>query len=188
MVDPDVQDWERLRKAIPAIEIPAPSIDEQMKAYVLMAEEECGKEMRESEWFKQHEERKKLEEFNERWGNVDAGDVYTFDDDKEDVVNSPSHYNNGTKHDEHKPRMHLIPPKALLEVGMVLTEGAKKYGDHNWKQLDSLQERYTSAALRHMMAHMAGETYDDETNLSHLAHAICCLMFKLEIEIEEAGE
>ena len=97
MVDPDVKDWERLRKAIPAIEVPELSIDEQMKAYVLMAEEEFGKEMRESEWFKQHEERKKLEEFNDRWGNVEAGDVYIFDDeDQEDVVNSPSHYKSGS--------------------------------------------------------------------------------------------
>ena len=114
-------------------------------------------------------------------------EAYIFDDD-EDVVNSPNHYNTGSKHDEHKARMSLIPPKALLEVGMVLTEGAEKYGDRNWKKLDNLQERYTSAALRHMMAHMAGETYDEETNLSHLAHAICCLMFKLEVEIEEGDE
>ena len=129
MGDPDVQDWERLRKAMPAIEVPEASKD---------------------------------------YGGTPI--------------------NCGKKYDSDKPRMHLIPARALLEVGMVLTEGAKKYGDHNWKQLDSLQERYTSAALRHMMAHMAGETYDEETNLSHLAHAICCLMFKLEIEIEEAGE
>jgi hypothetical protein len=33
---------------------------------------------------------------------------------------------------------------------------------------------------------MDGERLDPETNLSHLAHALCCLLFKLEIEIEEA--
>jgi len=104
---------------------------------------------------------------------------YWANSKKQDPINC------GKKYDGDKPRMHLIPPRALLAVGMVLTEGAKKYGDHNWKQLDNLQERYTSAALRHMMAHMAGQTYDEETNLSHLAHTICCLMFKLEIEIEK---
>ena len=199
------QDWDRLRKQHPPLEVPKPTIAESMKqTYIDLAQEEFHAEMMKTEWYQQHVERKRMEEFNERWGNAEASFVYIFDeeeeemskeeleayifDDDEDVVNSPNHYNNGSKHDEHKARMSLIPPKALLEVGMVLTEGAKKYGDHNWKQLDSLQERYTSAALRHMMAHMAGETYDDETNLSHLAHAICCLMFKLEIEIKEAGE
>ena len=182
-------DWDRLRKQHPPLEVPKPTIAESMKqTYIDLAQEEFHSEMMKTEWYQQHVERKRLEEFNERWGNVEGGDVYTFDDDEEDAVNSPNHYNNGSKHDEHKERMSLIPPKALLEVGMVLTEGAKKYGDRNWKKLDNLQERYTSAALRHMMAHMAGETYDDETNLSHLAHAICCLMFKLEIEIEEGEE
>ena len=32
---------------------------------------------------------------------------------------------------------------------------------------------------------MDGEELDPETNLSHLAHAMCCLLFKLEIELEE---
>ena len=114
MVDPDVQDWERLRKAIPAIEIPAPSIDEQMKAYVLMAEEEFGKEMRESEWWKQHVARAEQLEYEARWGKEDAdwlsidSEPYEFDGYDEngyalkvsredwDAVNSPNHYNNGS--------------------------------------------------------------------------------------------
>ena len=122
MIDPDVQDWERLRKAMPAIETPKPSIDDQMKAYVLMAEEEFGKEMRESEWWKQHVARAEQLEYEARWGKEDADwlsidyepckfsseDVvngideamakshYWADSKKEDVVNSPSHYNNGS--------------------------------------------------------------------------------------------
>tara|TARA_R110000823_G_scaffold294436_1_gene413373 strand:+ start:464 stop:874 length:411 start_codon:yes stop_codon:yes gene_type:complete len=74
MVDPDVKDWERLRKAIPAIEVPELSIDHQMKAYVDITEEEFDEEEKEIS-------KEELE-------------AYIFDE--EDVVNSPSHYNSGS--------------------------------------------------------------------------------------------
>ena len=91
--------------------------------------------------------------------------------------------NIGLKFDSAKPEMYLLPPLATLEVGKVLTYGAQKYDAHNWRKLENLQDRYTSAAMRHLLAHMAGEKVDEETGLSHLAHAMCCLMFKLEDEL-----
>ena len=90
----------------------------------------------------------------------------------------------GIKYDSAKPRMNLLPPKAIIEVSKVLTFGAEKYDAENWRKLDDLQNRYTAGALRHIFAHMDGEQLDPETNLSHLAHALCCLLFKLEIELE----
>lgn len=92
----------------------------------------------------------------------------------------------GVKYDGEKPKMHLLPPKATLEVAKVLTFGANKYDEENWRKLDNLQSRYTSGALRHIFAHIDSETLDTESGLSHLAHAICCLLFKLEIELENA--
>ena len=92
----------------------------------------------------------------------------------------------GIKYDSAKPRMNLLPPKAIMEVAKVLTFGAEKYDAENWRKLDDLQNRYTAGALRHIFAHMDGEQLDPETNLSHLAHALCCLLFKLEIELENA--
>ena len=92
----------------------------------------------------------------------------------------------GIKYDSAKPKMNLLPPKAILEVAKVLTFGAEKYDAENWRKLDDLQNRYTAGALRHIFAHMDGEELDSETNLSHLAHALCCLLFKLEIELEDA--
>ena len=68
----------------------------------------------------------------------------------------------GIKYDGEKPEMYLLPPLATLEVGKVLTYGAKKYNPENWRKLDKLQERYASAAMRHILAHMAGEKNDDE--------------------------
>ena len=90
----------------------------------------------------------------------------------------------GKKYDGEKPKMYLLPPKALTEVAKVLTFGANKYDENNWKKLDNLQNRYSGAALRHIFAHMDGEEFDDETGLDHLAHAICCLLFKLEAKLD----
>ena len=94
----------------------------------------------------------------------------------------------GIKYDSEKPKMNLLPPKAIVEISKVLTFGAEKYDAENWRKLDDLQNRYTAGALRHIFAHMDGEELDPETNLSHLAHAMCCLLFKLEIELEERFE
>lgn len=91
----------------------------------------------------------------------------------------------GVKYDGEKPRMYLLPPKALTEVAKVLTFGASKYDENNWKKLDNLQNRYTGATLRHIFAHMDGEELDPETGLDHLAHALCCLLFKLEAKLED---
>ena len=92
----------------------------------------------------------------------------------------------GVKYDGEKPKMHLLPPKAINEVAKVLTFGAQKYDEENWRKLEDLQSRYSSGALRHIFAHLDSENLDPESGLSHLAHAICCLLFKLEIELEDA--
>jgi len=93
--------------------------------------------------------------------------------------------NSGIKYDGEKPKMHLLPPKAIKEVSKVLTFGADKYDEENWRKLEDLQNRYSSGALRHIFAHLDNSDLDEESGLSHLAHAICCLLFKLEIELEE---
>jgi hypothetical protein len=94
----------------------------------------------------------------------------------------------GRKFDSEKPMMQLLPSKALVEVSKVLSFGANKYGKENWRELDNLQDRYTGGALRHIFAHMDDEFKDPETNYSHLAHAVCGLLFKLEIELEKDKE
>ena len=94
---------------------------------------------------------------------------------------------NGVKYDGDKPRMELLPPRALREVSNVLTFGAKKYAPDNWKKLDNLKARYTGAALRHITEDMMQEGHlDSESGLDGLAHAICCLMFILEKRLEDA--
>lgn len=88
----------------------------------------------------------------------------------------------GVKHDQGKPMFSLLPPLAELEVVKTLTFGAGKYSPDNWRKIEPI--RYVDAAGRHINAHRRGEAMDAESGLHHLAHAICCLMFQLEKELE----
>lgn len=88
----------------------------------------------------------------------------------------------GSKHDSGKPLMGAVPPNALLAVAKVLTFGAEKYGRDNWRQVENAETRYLDAALRHINAYQRGEAVDPESGESHLAHAVCSLMFMIELE------
>jgi len=89
----------------------------------------------------------------------------------------------GVKHDTQKPPVNLLPGKALLSVARVLAFGAGKYGANNWR--NGIQySRLLAAAERHLLALNDGELLDGETGESHVAHAICELLFLLQ-QIEE---
>ena len=63
----------------------------------------------------------------------------------------------GRKFDSEKPKMYLLPPKATVEVAKVLTFGAAKYDEENWRKLEDAQNRYSGGALRHIFSHLDGE-------------------------------
>jgi len=94
---------------------------------------------------------------------------------------------NALKHDAGKPRVDLIPAGALLDVARVFTHGAKKYEDYNWLR-GTAWSRYYAALMRHMLAWWGGEDLDDESGLSHLSHATCCLMILMEYSTEKIGK
>lgn len=91
----------------------------------------------------------------------------------------------GRKFDQDKPRYSLIPSLALEEVVHVLTYGSQKYEDFNWKYVDNAEDRYFSAANRHLWQWKRGEKLDAETKRNHLASVITNLMFILELELEK---
>lgn len=84
----------------------------------------------------------------------------------------------GAKFDTDKPRMELLDSYALTEIAKVMTFGAKKYASHNWRK-GIEWGRLIGAAQRHIAAFNDGEDLDPESDLSHLAHAGCCIMFLL---------
>ena len=84
----------------------------------------------------------------------------------------------GTKFDTDKVRWDLLPGDALEEIAIILSFGAKKYGDRNWEQ-GMKWSRVFGALMRHSWAWFRGQNLDPETGRSHLAHAGCCVLFLL---------
>jgi len=94
----------------------------------------------------------------------------------------------GIKFDGDKPRYDLEQVLATEEIMKVLTYGANKYSADNWRLVPDFERRYYSAARRHIAAYMRGELIDPESGLSHLAHAITCLNYILEVQLEGSAK
>ena len=88
----------------------------------------------------------------------------------------------GEKHDTGKLRWSLLPPGVMENIIRVLEHGANKYSEFNWKEVPNSRTRYYDAAMRHIQAWWEFNLSDHETGESHLAHAICCLMFMLDLD------
>ena len=97
-------------------------------------------------------------------------------------MSNPDQKTVGMKFDQGKARPGLLPPSALLAVARVLEFGSRKYADNNWKHVAGAKTRYMDAAMRHLLQYLSGELEDKETGESHLAHAMCCLLFLLDAE------
>jgi hypothetical protein len=91
----------------------------------------------------------------------------------------------GRKEDIRKLQYSLLPPFALEEVVKVLTFGAKKYDAENWRKVPDAVRRYTDASMRHGEAFRKGEVLDKESGIHHLAHRVCCDLFRLELLLLE---
>jgi hypothetical protein len=79
-----------------------------------------------------------------------------------------------------KPNLHLIPAAAMIEEAGVMALGAKKYGPYNWRDKSVSGVVYISAAMRHLLQWLDGETIDAESGCSHLAHARACMGIMLD--------
>lgn len=94
--------------------------------------------------------------------------------------------NEGLKYDIGKVPLELLPVEALIEIAKVMAFGAEKYGRHNWRK-GMAWSRLVGAILRHLFAWILGEDKDPESNLNHLAHAGCGILFLLTYEINGSG-
>lgn len=85
----------------------------------------------------------------------------------------------GTKYDEYKLRMDLIPTSAIYSLAEVFTYGSKKYGDYEWKK-GIYHSRLYAATLRHLISYWDGENIDSESGLNHLKHAMANLAMMID--------
>lgn len=92
----------------------------------------------------------------------------------------------GRKYDEDKDPWHLAPFDAFRAIVRVLAYGAKKYEPRNWERgMD--WSRIFSATQRHLTKWWEGEDIDQETGMSHLWHAGCCIVFMIAYESRRIG-
>jgi hypothetical protein len=85
----------------------------------------------------------------------------------------------GLRFNEGKTRIDLVPPSAILALSDAMTDGAKKYSEHNWRKGMEWSKPYASAQ-RHMLAFWKGEDINPDSGVSHLAHAMANLAFLIE--------
>jgi len=88
------------------------------------------------------------------------------------------------KDDADKPRLTLLPRRALGVVASVMEHGARKYGADNWERAPSLVP-YVNAALRHLFEQGEHDTpvLDDDSALPVLAHAAASALIALELAL-----
>ena len=73
------------------------------------------------------------------------------------------------RYDAGKPRFDLLPSDAMVELARVYTLGAEKYQPDNWAK-GMAWRRCLGSLLRHTFAWAAGEDFDKESGLHHMAH------------------
>ncbi len=81
-----------------------------------------------------------------------------------------------------KPPMHHVPPVALMELGLVMQGGARKYGLMNWRKDKVSLSTYYDAAMRHLFSMWDGEWYDPESGRPHAAHVMACMAVILDAD------
>lgn len=69
-----------------------------------------------------------------------------------------------------------LPFRVLWECGVGMTEGALKYGRHNYRATGIRASVYFDAAMRHLGSWWEGEDIDADSSLSHVTKAIVSLM------------
>ena len=92
---------------------------------------------------------------------------------------APTHTNaKGGKQSYIPTRFDLFDGNAMFAMAAVLHEGAEKYGEDNWRNIDI--NDHLNHLLMHTFAYLKGDDSDD-----HLSHIMCRAMFAQGVELQE---
>jgi hypothetical protein len=75
-----------------------------------------------------------------------------------------------------KTPMHCVSARVLMELGLAMMEGGRKYGTHNYRAMGVRGSVYYDATMRHMMAWWEGQDTDPDSGVSHIVKAIAGLV------------
>lgn len=90
--------------------------------------------------------------------------------------------------EEDKPRIDLVPTSLITAAATIMTFGASKHGENDWREKPYAWGAIYSSLQRHLTAWFDGQDNDKETGKSHLWHAACCLSFLIEYEEKGLGD
>lgn len=74
-----------------------------------------------------------------------------------------------------KVPLSCVPTIPMLELGLAMMEGARKYGRHNYRAVGTRSSVYYDAIIRHLTAWWEGEDIDPESGVHHLMKAAACI-------------
>lgn len=77
-----------------------------------------------------------------------------------------------------KTRWELMPLDCLEDIARVYTEGAKKYDDNTWQNLDNGYQRYKAALLRHLLEFEKGMSVEEKLDKILLNQQVILLYLK----------
>jgi len=84
-----------------------------------------------------------------------------------------------------KVPMSTVSAPVLMEMGLAMLEGDRKYGRHNYRVIGVRASVYYDAAMRHLMAWWEGEDIDPDSGISHITKALSCLAVLRDSMINE---
>lgn len=71
-----------------------------------------------------------------------------------------------------KAQVQLFPPAGIILGSDAMVHGATKYGSYNWRSGSVELMTYLGAILRHTLALIDGQDFDEESGKLHLAHIL----------------
>ena len=75
-----------------------------------------------------------------------------------------------------KVPMSTVPTQVVMEIGLAMLEGARKYGRHNYRIAGVRASVYYDALQRHINQWWEGEDVDPDSGLNHVTKAISTLV------------
>ena len=89
------------------------------------------------------------------------------------------------KQNKGKPNWALFPIVTVNWIIAALQAGLDGgYKKDSWMEVKNFKDEYYSALMRHLAAYRSGETYDEKSNLNHLAHVACNAIMLVWYEIK----
>lgn len=74
-----------------------------------------------------------------------------------------------------KVPMSVLSGPVLMEIGLGMMEGARKYGRHNYRVAGVRGSVYFDAVMRHLWLWYEGQDIDPESGLNHITKAMSAL-------------